>query len=254
MVKLSKRLQTIADFVPEGSALADIGSDHALLPVYLAERGRVSFAIAGEIGDGPLEAAARQVKGAGISHMVSVRQGDGLAVVQPGEADVVTIAGMGGALIVRILEEGRSKLETASRLILQPNVAEDQVRRWLLLRGWVLADEALVEEDGKFYEILCAVRHREPELANGELYRPLPLAEGVAPLDRDELLRFGPHLVRSAEDVFYRKWEWEIGKLDKIAEGMSRGGTEAALLRREEMIRERNRIEEVLQCLRKGKR
>ncbi|MEF3304652.1 class I SAM-dependent methyltransferase [Paenibacillus sp. GYB003] len=251
-MKLSKRLLAIADCVPDGARLADIGSDHALLPAYLAERGRVSFAVAGEINAGPLEAASKQVKEAGLGRIVAVRQGDGLAVVSAGEVDVVAIAGMGGALIASILEEGKAKLASARKLVLQPNVAEDQVRRWLAANDWVLENETIVEEDGKFYEVLCAGRQADPYAANRELYRPKRVGD-CALLESEELIRFGPILLERAEDAFRRKWESEIAKLDKIVRGMSRGGTEAAEKRRQELLAERNRIEEVLGCLQKGK-
>lgn len=253
MVKLSKRLQTIAGYVPEGVKLADIGSDHALLPVYLAERGRVSFAVAGEINAGPRDAAVKQVKEAGLAAIISVRLGDGLAVIAPYEVDVVTIAGMGGSLISHILEEGQSKLAGVSKLILQPNVGEDQVRRWLLAGDWVLEDETVLEEDGKFYEVLCAGRSPDAIEINQAMYSSKRLDGGLT-LEADELLRFGPILTGQVNEAFFRRWESEIEKLDKITDGMSRGGTEAAMQRQSELLAERNRIREVIDCLRKVKR
>ncbi|TMV44597.1 tRNA (adenine-N(1))-methyltransferase [Paenibacillus mesophilus] len=253
MVKLSKRLQTIAGYVPDGVKLADIGSDHALLPVYLAERGRVSFAVAGEINAGPRDAAQKQVKEAGLSSVISVRLGDGLAVIEPNEIDVVTIAGMGGSLISHILEEGRSKLAGVSKLILQPNVGEDQMRRWLLASHWVLEDETVLEEDGKYYEVLCAGRSPDAIEINRAMYGSKRLDGGLT-LDSDELLRYGPILTSRANEAFFRKWESELEKLDKITEGMSRGGTEAAIQRQSELLAERNRIREVMDCLLKVKR
>lgn len=253
MVKLSKRLQAIADRVPQGAKLGDIGSDHALLPVYLAERRRVSFAVAGELNAGPRDAAERQVKEAGVADTVSVRQGDGLAVIEPFEVDVVTIAGMGGSLIAHILEQGRPKLAGVGRLILQPNVGEDQVRRWLLAQNWVLEDEAVLEEDGKMYEVLCAGRRPDAADVNRAMYGERQVGEEVR-LDRNELLRFGPILIERADDVLFRKWESEMAKLDSIIEGMARGGTEAAMRRRAEFMNERNRIGEVIACLQKVKR
>src|SRR5690606_19253288 len=87
MVSLSKRLQCIADQIPTGSRLADIGSDHALLPTYLAEQKRISFAVAGEVNTGPMKAAQRQVAAAGMGSIVNVRLGNGLEVIQEGEVD-----------------------------------------------------------------------------------------------------------------------------------------------------------------------
>jgi tRNA (adenine22-N1)-methyltransferase len=253
MVKLSKRLKTIADYVPEGSRLADIGSDHALLPVYLAERGRILSAVAGEIAYGPLQAAARQVREAGLGSRIDVRKGDGLSVLQPGEADAVTIAGMGGALIVQILQQGKPKLDGVRKLILQPNVAEDQVRRWLKENDWLLEDESLLEEDGKYYEVLAAVRHPRAQEQNRELYRPRKLADEVT-MTEEWLLRLGPHLSARPSPLFFAKWLGELEKLDRIIAGMAKAETEAARIRRKELIEQRKRLEEVLSCLQKDKR
>lgn len=252
MVKLSKRLHTIASYVPEGAKVADIGSDHALLPVYLAQTGRIAYAVAGEINDGPFEAANKQVKEAGLGSVISVRQGNGLAVINEHEVDAITIAGMGGALIVSILEEGKPKLASVRTLILQPNVAEDQVRHWLVKNDWVLHDETVLEEDGKFYEILCAHRHPDAASANRELYRPKRLGEELI-VESGELARYGPLLLTRGDAAFYHKWKSEIEKLSHIIAGMARGGTEAAHKRQQELVAERERIEEVLSCWQKVK-
>jgi len=171
MVTLSIRLAAIAARVPASSRLADIGSDHALLPVYLAEQGKLAAGIAGEVNPGPYEAARRQVRESGVEDRIEVRKGDGLAVLAPGEVDVITIAGMGGGLIVSILEAGADRLAGVRLLVLQPNVGEDQVRRYLLANDWLLAAEEILEEDGKIYEILTAERHPDARRLNAELYR-----------------------------------------------------------------------------------
>ncbi|WP_037289943.1 tRNA (adenine(22)-N(1))-methyltransferase [Saccharibacillus sacchari] len=252
-MKLSQRLNTICKLIPPGSRLADIGSDHALLPTYAVQEGRAVSAIAGEVNRGPYDAAAKQVAEAGLQDKISVRLGDGLAAIQPGEADVITVAGMGGALIVRILTEGKAKLEGVSRLILQPNVGEDLVRRWLLEEGWLLRGETILEEDGKIYEILTGDRSESAEKENAELYADTTVGEPSVTLDREQLLDFGPFLVRAASPVFHKKWIGEIAKLERVAGSMGRSDSEDAKGKKEALERHIEVLKEVLACLPKDK-
>ncbi|MDO3409183.1 tRNA (adenine(22)-N(1))-methyltransferase TrmK [Saccharibacillus sp. CPCC 101409] len=252
-MKLSVRLNTICDRIPAGSRLADIGSDHALLPTYAVLEGKADFAVAGEVNRGPFDAASKQVAETGLGQKVSVRLGDGLAAIEAGEVDVITIAGMGGALIVRILTEGREKLEGVRRLILQPNVGEDIVRRWLLAEGWVLTGETVLEEDGKIYEVLTADRSERADKANAELYADTPVGEPPVTLSRDQLLDFGPFLVREASPVFRLKWESEIAKLERVAGSMGRSDSGDAVEKKAALERRIEWIKEVLACLPKDK-
>ncbi|MBD0379123.1 tRNA (adenine(22)-N(1))-methyltransferase [Paenibacillus sedimenti] len=253
MVKLSKRLQMIADRVPKGSRLADIGSDHALLPTYLVQKGIVVYAVAGEVNPGPFEAATRQVLECGLSSKISVRSGNGLAVIEPGEAEVITIAGMGGNLIASILEAGKHKLRGVKHLILQPNVGEDQVRRWLDEHGWFVESEAILEEDGKIYEILTAVP-AEGVMAGPfqALYQDRRLHGGKV-VDKARLLQMGPYLLEEAPEVWFRKWESELEKLAMIEAQLSRSSAEASKAKAEQIAEEIREIKEVLACLQKVK-
>jgi len=157
-VLLRPRLSAIAAFVPRSSRVADIGTDHAYLPVFLLQTGLVEQVIAVDVHHGPYQAALETVTSAGLSDSISVRFGDGLTVIPPGEADTVVIAGMGGNTIVKILEDSWPITQSLTRLILQPMVAAAALRRWLAVTGWCIVEETLVEEDRILYEIIVAER------------------------------------------------------------------------------------------------
>ncbi|MGZ0052902.1 tRNA (adenine(22)-N(1))-methyltransferase [Brevibacillus gelatini] len=238
---ISKRLQTIARYCPEGARVADIGSDHALLASYLLVKGIASFVIAGELNEGPYQAAKKQIHTLQAKDRASVRKGNGLAVLEPGEADVVCIAGMGGQLIVTILEEGKSKLEGVQRLILQPNVGEEAVRRWLLNQGWQLIAETILKEDGIIYEILVAERG-VPTVPYENKDRP-----------QEDLLRIGPFLWEEKSAVLLEKWSNEAEKWQKVLGQLQRSDKPEAARRIAEIEQEVKWIDEVIACLRTDK-
>ncbi|MBS4217128.1 tRNA (adenine-N(1))-methyltransferase [Bacillus sp. FJAT-49711] len=198
--KLSKRLETVTSFIHNGTRIADIGSDHAYLPCYTVKKGIAQFAIAGEVVDGPYQSALQQVAAAGLSDRIDVRKGNGLEVIVPNEVDCIIIAGMGGALISDILERGKKKLAGVKRLILQPNIGTDNVRRWLYDHNWQLVDEQLVEEDGKFYEILVA-DVGDPSIPYKDLKKEFLL---------------GPFLLQHKNETFFKKWQLELNQWKRI--------------------------------------
>lgn len=252
MLKLSRRLQLIADYVTAGSRIADIGSDHAMLPVYLLQINKCPSAIAGELNRGPYEAARKQGADAGLSSRLTVRQGDGLSVLQPGEADTVTIAGMGGSLMSDILEAGykAGKLEGVKQLVLQPNVGEELVRTWMLHRGWYLTEESIIEEDGKIYEIMHAVRSADADSLNDQLYDgnflPVQLPKET---EFAVLKQMGPHLLRNPQPVLIKKWRHELDKLERICEQLAGSDLPESARKLEQFKTEINVFEEVLKCL-----
>ena len=192
---ISKRLELVASFVPQGAILLDVGSDHAYLPIELIERGQIESAIAGEVVEGPYQSAVKNVEAHGLKEKIQVRLANGLAAFE--EADqvsVITIAGMGGRLIARILEEGLDKLANVERLILQPNNREDDLRIWLQENGFQIVAENILEEAGKFYEILV-------------------VEAGQMKLSASDV-RFGPFLSKEVSPVFVQKWQKEAAKLE----------------------------------------
>ena len=192
---ISKRLELVASFVPQGAILLDVGSDHAYLPIELIERGQIESAIAGEVVEGPYQSAVKNVEAHGLKEKIQVRLANGLAAFE--EADqvsVITIAGMGGRLIARILEEGLDKLANVERLVLQPNNREDDLRIWLQENGFQIVAESILEEAGKFYEILV-------------------VEVGQMKLSASDV-RFGPFLSKEVSPVFVQKWQKEAEKLE----------------------------------------
>ena len=152
---LDARLRQVADFVRQGSRLADIGTDHALLPTMLVSEGRCPSAIASDIKVGPVAAATRTVETANLTDTVSVRLGDGLSTVSPEETDDIVIAGMGGETIAAILEAAPWTKNERYRLILQPMTRAEKLRRYLYENGFSIECEAVVHDGRHWYTVLC---------------------------------------------------------------------------------------------------
>ncbi|MDM5156488.1 tRNA (adenine(22)-N(1))-methyltransferase TrmK [Bacillus sp. DX1.1] len=231
-VKLSKRLEEVVREIPVGSTIADIGSDHAYLPCYTIINNIATKAVAGEVVDGPFRSAQATVAECGLQEKVDVRKGNGLAVITPGEVDVITIAGMGGALIRDILENGKEKLNGVTRLILQPNIAAHHIREWFVENGWELIHEKIIKEDGKIYEIVV-----------GEKGDPLaPYHE-----NKQASLFIGPFLMKEKSDTFVEKWESELKNFQNIIKQLERAtASEDTKVKREEVLAKMKMIEEVL--------
>lgn len=254
--RLSRRLAALAEWVPEGARFADIGTDHALLPVHLAAAGKVRGAVAGDIGAGPVQAAKKQVKEAGLEHLISVRQGDGLTVLAPGEADTVCLAGMGGSLMVRLLDSaGEERLAGVGTLVLSPQGSEEAVRSWLLKAGFVIDRERLLEEDGVIYTLIRAVRMdaREAERRNRELYDTALLSPCLPELPESLLLEMGPLLIREGSPLFLRKWEKEADRRQQIIGQMIKSENPEARVKIGQWETAVRHIREVLECLQEGK-
>ncbi len=154
MVLKSKRLERIASLIPSCSCVADIGTDHGMLPVYLVSSGRCRRAIAADVRPGPLSAASRCVRSHGLESSVELRLGSGLTVLRADERPVTVLAGMGGTLICQLLDESLEKARYLSRLILQPNTLEQEVRRYLWEHGFSIQEECAVREGHHVYLIL----------------------------------------------------------------------------------------------------
>ncbi len=150
-MQLSKRLCMLANLVTRGNRLADVGTDHGYVPIYLLEKGCIPSAIAMDIHPGPLGRAKEHIRRYGFEAYIECRLSDGLHALKPGEADTMLIAGMGGGLVRRILAECRDTAGSIPEWILQPQSELYQVRRFLVEQGYGIAREHMVYEDGKYY-------------------------------------------------------------------------------------------------------
>ncbi|MCI8537574.1 MAG: SAM-dependent methyltransferase [Oscillospiraceae bacterium] len=167
-MELSERLKAVADWVPAGAAFADVGTDHAFLPVWLLLNGRIQGAVAADLRPGPLDSARRTAAQYGVTEQLSFRLCDGLTGIQPQEADVVAIAGMGGETIAAILNAAPWTKEPGKKLLLQPMTSLPDLRNFLQQNGYELLRERVVREDKRLYTVLEAAAGAMPPMTPGE--------------------------------------------------------------------------------------
>ncbi len=167
---LQPRLQLLADLVPQGARLADIGTDHGYLPVYLLQRGRIASAIAADIGQAPLDHARRTAEQYGVERGLRFLCCDGLRGMGPEDADTVVIAGMGGETIIHILSQAPWTKAGGTLLLLQPMTKQEDLRRWLNENGYAQSAERLVRDKDYLYPVFTVFGGEQPPLSLGEIY------------------------------------------------------------------------------------
>lgn len=198
---LDTRLQGIAQLVRPGSRVADIGTDHAHLPVWLVEQGVCPCAIASDLRPGPAAAAKKNITAAGLTDRIAVRIGDGLQPIQPGEADDLVIAGMGGETIAKILDGAAWAKDGRYRWILQPMTRPEELRRYLLTNGYRIEQERIIQEDHRLYVVMAAAYTAAERVEEETAYYigALTPKEG-----RHFLRRQSMHLRRRADGLAHR--------------------------------------------------
>ena len=227
-MELSGRLRAIAEMVPYTETVADIGCDHGKLAVWLVQMGRAQRVICGDISIKSLDKARRLAEAEGLSDRISARAGSGLGILAAGEADAAVIAGMGGELIVSILEADRDK--APDTLVLSCHTSADVLRSWLVENGYCFEDEALVEEKGHFYPIMRLVRGQSPALTVVER-------------------EFGPVLLKSKPEALRRLVEKRIRKAKDIRGLLERADSPLKAELLTEAEDKLTQYEEVLRCL-----
>lgn len=188
-MELSKRLSAVAGLVTEGASVADIGTDHAYIPIYLAEHNKSSHIIAMDINRGPLEKAKEHIAEYGLESMIQTKLSDGLSGLLPNEVDTMIAAGMGGGLVIRILQNSPDVVESLHELVLQPQSEIHKVREYVNTHGFIVAAEDMVEEDGKYYPMMKLVHGTEEPFSEEELYYGRKLLQEKHPILREYLKR-----------------------------------------------------------------
>lgn len=179
---LDKRLGAIADLVPQGARLWDVGSDHARLPVWLAANGRISHAVASDIGELPLRSACRTIDRFGVGDIVETVLCDGLPPDARERADLFVIAGMGGGTIADILARAPWTADEGTALVLQPMSSPEDLRAFLFANRYTITNETLLRDGGRRYLLIEAVGGGAPQA-----FDRADLAAGTFIRDREHL-------------------------------------------------------------------
>ena len=162
-MELSKRLQGVADLVSKGVVVADVGTDHGYIPIYLIDSKKSPRAFAMDVNEGPLLRAKEHIAEYGLDSLIETRLSDGVGALQVGECECVVIAGMGGMLTIKILEEGKEIFKNLKEFVLQPQSELQKVREYLCQNAYCIVEENMVLDDGKFYPMFRVVNGKSPK-------------------------------------------------------------------------------------------
>ena len=240
-IKLSKRMQTVADMATGAKRVVDIGCDHAFVSIYLKQSGLTQNVIAMDVKEGPLDIARKNINDYGLSDYIEVRSSDGFDALMPGEADVAIIAGMGGLLMIDILTRGRVHTENGIELVLQPQSDIDKVRAYLRSIGYKIVDECMLLEDGKYYMVIKSGVASESE--NKEL---LGMSEDSIRI-RD---MYGPILLKNKDKVLKGYVEEQLIKNKALSGRLSLNDTPSSKQRIAELTEEEKMLERVVNYMR----
>ncbi|NMB26595.1 MAG: SAM-dependent methyltransferase [Tissierellia bacterium] len=227
-MKLSNRLQAIANFVPKNTIVGDIGTDHGYIPVYLIENKISKKVIATDISENSLDKIIQYVKLTKYEKDIDIRLGDGLETIKPFEIDTVIIAGMGGLLIRDILDKDKEKRDSITYFILQPNIATKELREYLYENNFEIIDEKIIKEDKKFYEIIYA-------------------RKGKSYIAEDIYYEIGEKLILNKDPLLKEFINNKIERAEKILEELEDKETQKSMDRYKEVTEKITKLKEVLQ-------
>lgn len=218
-MELSKRLQAVADLVGDDLVVADVGTDHGYIPIYLLEARKCQKALAMDINEGPLLRAKEHIAEHGLTEKIEVRQSDGVKALSIGECDSVVAAGMGGALVIQIIEDGKEIFRNLKEFVLQPQSELEKVRRYLCENEFCVIAEDMVLEDGKFYPMM-------------------KVKNGPAPWHSIMELRYGKGLLEQKHPVLKMFLEKEVRTKEEILKNLESASGGQIEARRQELREE----------------
>ena len=203
-IVISDRMKASASMVTRGNRVCDVGCDHAFVPIYLINQGISPYVIAMDVRKGPLAQAKEHIREYGLDTYIETRLSDGLEYFEIGEADSLICAGMGGKLMMNILEKDAEKTASFKEMILQPQSEIQQFRYFLRSHGYMIRNENMIEEGGKFYSIIKAGETLTSEESfGGDWHQQM----------ED---RYGPILIRRKHPVLAKYIKWEIGIYEEV--------------------------------------
>ena len=225
-MELSKRLQAVADLITEGLTVADVGTDHGYIPIYLVETKKCRSALAMDVNRGPLLRAREHIEEHGLSGQIETRLSDGVRALRVGECDCVVVAGMGGALTIKILEEGRAIFEKLKEFILQPQSELSKVRKYLYENGYQIIAEDMVLEDGKFYPMMKVVfANKEVQAVDkqcrSDQCETMQHSEVSFDMEREVAYRYGKLLLENRHPILKEFLEKEVRTKEQILHTIS---------------------------------
>lgn len=226
-MKLSTRLQHVANTITPGFRVADIGTDHGYVPIYLMENHLAVHVIAMDINLGPLTRAEAHIKESHLEDQIETRLSDGFSALRENEADIAVIAGMGGELMKSILENGRHVTGSLKELVLSPHSEIDIVRKFLHTIGFKIIKEEMLIDEGKFYTIIKAVKGNDRPYSDTEY-------------------RYGALLIENKDEVLWDFLNRQKMKIMDILVRLGEEQTENAKVREEQLYKELMEINEIL--------
>ena len=242
-IRLSARLQALADLVTQGMAVADVGCDHGFLDIYLVQSGKSPSALAMDVRTGPLAAAAEHIREYGLEDRIATRLSDGLEKYLIGEAGTLVCAGMGGPLMQRILTAYPEKTDSFEEMILQPQSEIREFRVFLRENGYRIIAEKILIEDGKYYFPMKVVRGLSRLEAAVDTRKAIADGEATDARWQEVTDRYGAGLIEQKDPLLKEYLLVQKRTYTSIRDGLTRQGCEeeqmpAAGDRRSQRLRE----------------